>query len=507
VRLSALLAVAALVLVAATAGASAQTDEVGVVDGYEPDDEFGFEQPLDDDELDAVVSRSMARVEEIRGRGFEARPSVEQASSVGDGDGNGGGPLDANVTRNEYGDWNDVVWEALLVVGQDRYANEVIADTFGGATQGFYQSGSAGNSSGSSDGEGGHTDGGSITVVGGVDEGTIAHELVHVLQDQQYNLSADRFNPPVQDEQLAGDGLVEGEAQYVSALYAQRCATEWECYTPTGTGGGGGGASGGDGDSNIGVLMTVYQPYSDGAEYVHRLRQRGGWDAVDERYDGLPTTSREVIRHEDIEAATVGFEDEARGNWTTFNESLGRDGYDVAGEASVFVTFWYQSSPLGEGLGVIDTSGFFSPNGEFDTYTYRSDASDGWAGDRIYPYKNEATNETGFVWKSVWETSEDAQEFASAYLAVLDGQGATRVDNATRRVDGGFRGTYRVARDGRNVTVVRAPTADGLDELRPSVTDARNPVEEPIDSRPESTPGFTVVAALLAFLTVLCVRG
>ena len=485
-RRTVFVSVAVVVFVVSTAGAAA---EPGVVDGYEPDDEFGFEGELTDEELDAVVSRAMARVEEIRGREFKARPSVERTERGGGG--NGTGPLDANVTRNEYGNWNDVVWEALLVVGEDRYANRVIADTFGSATQGFYQSGNGTNTTGEE-----HYDGGSITVVGGVNEGTLAHELVHVLQDQYYNLSADRFNPPVQDEQLAGDGIVEGEAEYVRKLYERRCATDWECYS---SGGGGNGGGGGTNEGNVGILMTVYQPYSDGAEYVHRLRQQGGWESVDEAYDDVPKTSREIIRRDDFGRVNVTYEDGARGNWTTFGEELGRNGYDVAGEASIFVTFWYQSSPAGYGLGVIDTSDFFSPDGEFDVYSYRSEVSEGWAGDRIYPYRNNATNSTGFVWKSSWETTDDAEGFASAYLGVLDGHGATQVDNATRLLEGDFRGAYRVARNARNVTVVHGPTVESLGEIRPSVADADDPVNEPVDARPgEPTPGFTVVAALFA---------
>lgn len=493
-RRTALFAVACLTFLAATAGAAA---EPGVVDGYEPDDEFGFEGELSEEELDAVVSRAMARVEEIRGQEFEARPSVERTDSVVN---SSGGSNVTNVTRNAYGDWNDEVWKALLIVGEDEYANEVIAETFGSATQGFYQPGN-----GTNGGEGGHTDGGTITVVGGIDERTIAHELVHVMQDQQYNLSSERFSPPVQDEQLAKEGIVEGEAQYVRALYERRCRTDWECYLGSG---GGGGSGGGSSPENLGIFMTIIQPYTDGTEYVHRLRQAGGWEAVEEKYEDLPTASREVIRHEEFDGVNVSYEDEARGDWTTFNDSFGRNGYDVGGEASIFVGFWYQSSAVGYGHNIIDTRDFFSPDGEFDTYSYRSEVSEGWAGDRIYPYRNSATNETGFVWKSVWETTDDAETFASAYLAVLDGHGAERIDNATRVVEGDFRGAYRVARDGTNVTVVHTPDLDGLNELRPSVADAESPANEPIDARPEpeATPGFGVVAVLVAAFGLLVAR-
>ena len=493
---TAVLSVAVLfVLVAVTAGTAAA--EPGVVDGYEPDDEFDFDRPLEGDELEAVVSRTMARVEVIRNRDFEERPTVEIVERE-DVPGAGG----EGVNRTAQGDWNDVVWEALLIVGEDEYANDVIADTVGGATAGFYDTGGGGDGNGTANK--------TVSLVGGVNEPTLAHELVHVMQDQQYNLSAERFRPPVQDEQLASQGIVEGEAEYIRFVYEERCAAEWECYERTSTVGAGGGGGGGF-EGNVGLLMTLIQPYSDGPEYVHRLREQGGWEAVEEKYEDVPTASSEIIHAEERDGAEVSFENEATDGWSLY-EDAGRDGYDVAGEASIFVTFWYQSAPdpVGYGLGVIDTSGFFGGRGEYARYDYRSEVSMGWRGDRIYPYHRETEdgNETGFVWKSVWETEEDAATFADAYLTVLDGQGAERIDGATRVVEGEFRGAYRVSREGNNVTVVRAPTLEGLNELRPSSSEAERPTGEPIDARPvpEATPGFGFVVALVALFSVVGLR-
>jgi len=490
-----------VILVATTAGVTAA--EPGVVDGYEPDDEFDFDRPIEGEELEAVVSRTMARIEVIRGREFEERPTVEIVERD-DVPGGGG----ESVNRTAQGDWNDVVWEALLIVGEDEYANQVISDTVGGATAGFYDTGGGGSGSGSGNGTANKT----VSLVDGVNEPTLAHELVHVMQDQHYNLSAERFRPPVQDEQLASQGIVEGEAEYIRFLYEERCSTEWECYERTSTtGGGGGGGSGGGFDGNVGLLMTLIQPYSDGPEYVYRLRQEGGWEAVEEKYQKVPTTSSEIIRAEEIESAEVGFEDEATDGWSLY-EDAGKDGYDVAGEASVFATFWYQSAPdpIGYGLGVIDTSGFLRGRGEYTRYNYTDEVSEGWRGDRIYPYHRgtEDDNETGFVWKSVWETEEDAAAFADAYLTVLDGHEAERINGATRVVEGDFRGAYRVSRQGGNVTVVHAPTLEGLDELRPSESEAERPTGAPIDARPQpvATPGFGFLAALVALSSVVAVR-
>ena len=477
--------------VSAVSGTAAAQTGVGVVDGYEPDDVFEFERPLSDEQKQAVVSRTMARVEQIRDRDFEERPrveTVERSEVPGTGE---------EVNRTAQGNWNDVVWEALLIVGDDEYANQAIADTVGGATAGFYE---PGNGTGS-----GNESGNSVSLVGELHEPTLAHELVHVMQDQRYNLSAERFSPPVQDEQMASQGIIEGEADYIRIIYQQRCGTDWQCYERVG-GVGGGSGGGGEFEGNFGVLMTLIQPYSDGPAYVHSLRQEGGWDAVDRGDSDVPTTSSEVIHHEDRERKRIGFEDTATDGWSLY-ENAGKDGYDVAGEASIFVSFLYQSSPepFGYGLGVINPRSFRGTDSEYSRYDYTSEVSEGWRGDRIYPYHRRTGegNETGFVWVSTWATEDDAKGFADAYIEVLDGHGAERVDPATRTVGGDFRGAYRVAREGTNVTIVHAPTVGGLNELRPSVSGEKNPGV--IDARPaaQATPGFGVLVALLALAALL----
>lgn len=485
-------AVAALLVFVAVAATGTAAAQPGEVDGYEPDDTFDFEKPLEDEEVDAVVSRTMARVEEIRDREFEGRPSVR---TVNRSEAPGAGE---DVNRTSQGDWNDVVWEALLIVGDDKYANQAIADTVGGATAGFYEPGEG--SDGEGEGDGTET----VSLIGDVDESTLAHELVHVMQDQHYNLSAERFSPPVQDEQMASQGVVEGEADYIRFLYERRCSTEWQCYRRTD--GVGAGSGGGGFDGNVGILMTLIQPYSDGPEYVHRLREEGGWEAVEEKYDDVPTASSEIIHHEEFEGAEVGFENTATEGWSLY-EDAGKDGYDVAGEASIFASFLYQSAPdpIGKGLGVIDTRGFLSSDSEYSRYDYTSEVSEGWRGDRIYPYHRETEdgNETGFVWKSVWETEDDAKDFADAYMEVLEGNGGERIDAATLTVDGDFRGAYRIGREGSEVTVVHAPTTEEVKQLRPSVSGDENPGV--IDARPaaQATPGFGVLVAIVALAALL----
>jgi hypothetical protein len=48
------------------------------------------------------------------------------------------------------------------------------------------------------------------------------------------------------------------------------------------------------------------------------------------------------------------------------------------------------------------------------------DAAEGWGGDRYHIYQNEATGELAWVTRLVWDTSDDATEFAEGYKAFGD---------------------------------------------------------------------------------------
>lgn len=469
-----LLLTTVLVGCVAVGGVSAQK---GVVDGVEYDDEFNYEQPLEGEELEDVISRTMARVEHLREREFKERPNVERLEQQ---DVPGAG---SDINRTQEGDWNDVVWKAMLIIGDDRYANQAIADTFGGATAGFYEPGA--DIDEGAGGEINETEEGRIGLVGDVHEPTLAHELIHVMQDQYYNLSSDRLSPPVQDEQLARDGVVEGEAEYIRYLYEERCDVEWECYTNEGADPSAEAPGNATRDVHIGVLFVAFQPYSDGSQYVHELVQEGGWEEIDDSFENPPNTSREIIHREPHERPEFGFEDEAEEGWMLFDS--GRDGYDVAGEASVFVSFWYQSHPLGYGLGVTDSTGFRLNDDEYSPYSYVSEVSQGLAGDRIYPYyreKKEGENETGFLWLTTWDSSEDAELFADKYVEVLEGHGGENVGNSTWVVEEEFSGAYHVADRGREVTIVHGPTVESLGEIRPSIDEQGGVHADVIDARP-----------------------
>ena len=312
-----------------------------------------------------------------------------------------------------------------------------------------------------------------------IDESTLVHELTHGMQDQYHDLTRSQYVGTTQDADLAVDGLIEGEAVYIEERYTERCGDEWQCLPAPESDGSGGGL----GSINVGILQTILQPYVDGPFYVERLVETGGWEAVDAAMADPPSSTAAVIhRKPAYETRDITFEDTARGDWTTYPDQ-GMDGAETAGEASMFVMFWYQSyaepprtpvlDPADDARGNIQLH--LQPDGTLQTrtaYNYDHPVTAGWAGDELYPYRNDAgdAEQDGYVWVTAWQTPEDAAEFEAAYHRLLDAHDATPASNGTQVVStGDFQGSYGVERDGTRVTIVHGPEVEDVFDLRPNL--------------------------------------
>jgi len=276
-----LLLVSALATVASPAAAQrADPDEdvLGWENGYWYDDPIQVDQSdgLSPAEREAYVSRAMARIEVLREREFNGTVPVSVISR--DEYGN----LTAGNSSADYGAWNNQVWEALFVVGEDADVEDELHSTATAATSGGYFF-VADEIRIVADDPGDAT----------IDRGTLVHELVHAQQDQYVDLTNETYAAPTQDGQLATDGLIEGEANYVEALYEERCGVEWDCVPAPQSGGGG------SSDLNLGLFVTIYHPYSDGPPYIDDLVEREGWSAVDAKFASPPNSTEQIIHHTD----------------------------------------------------------------------------------------------------------------------------------------------------------------------------------------------------------------
>ncbi|KAB1187280.1 MULTISPECIES: Hvo_1808 family surface protein [Haloferax] len=424
------------------------TDRLGWENGYWYNETIEVNQSdgLNATEREAFVARTMARVEVIRELEFTEPVPVEVISRAEYRNESAIGTAPENESEALHADWNDQVWESLLLVGEDRTIDEVFGELYGGAVLGYYSPSDDEIVLISSDGD------------PVIDRRTLAHELHHALQDQHFGLDQ---SPSTQDEQLAENGLVEGDARYVDRLYEERCAAEWECVArPSGSG-----SSGGPFDYP--VFLTIYAPYSEGPEFVSALHERGGWAAVDAAYANRPVSTEQIFdpsAYPDERPVDVRIEDRSSDAWTRYDhDPVG----DTVGEASIFAMFWKH--------GAIDRDNLQRNTGAYSAYNYSAGPSSGWAGDLVVPYRPTSDetasanpHQRAYVWRTVWDTEEDARQFETTYVktTLQLRLGAKRVAPNTYVVeDGPFADAYRVTRTGDTVTIVNAPTAAELDAV------------------------------------------
>ncbi|RXK47280.1 Hvo_1808 family surface protein [Halorientalis pallida] len=426
--------VAALVLLAlvALAGCNAPID-----DGGRPDplwDRVGWEgghwyddpirvttdDGLNEREREAVVARAMARIEHLRGEEFRDPVPVAVISrqEYRERYGGGGG-------RDRFG---DQLYEALLLVGENSSTADDRGQALDASVQGFYA-----------------TRTGEIVLVSDsatptVDRSTLVHELVHALQHQQLSLGV---ATETQDARRAQLSVIEGEANNLQTMYADRCGEAWDCVErPTRQGSGGG-----DSDLNLGLFLTIFAPYATGPDFVEAIRDRGGWAAVDDLYAQFPTSTEQVIHPEtypDEEPVSVTVADRSNDDWNRYDRDPAGD---TAGEAAIYAMLWAN--------GAIDQQGR-------TVYDYDSRYSAGWAGDRIVPYRN--GDRDGYVWASEWDTTADAREFVRAYRAILASRASERPAQNVYVLpeSDAFGDAFRVTREGQRVRIVNGPTAGAL---------------------------------------------
>ncbi|WP_170977237.1 Hvo_1808 family surface protein [Halorussus salinisoli] len=437
-------------------GADPGSDVKGWENGIWYDESIDVNQDdgVQEDERERIVSRTMARVEAVRCIEFDQSVPVSVISRQEFRE----QQLNRNTSEG-LRKFDNVKFEALLLIGEDEDSIEVQNENRGVGVLGYYSP---------------QQD--EIVVVAEsaedlrIDELTLAHELVHAWQDEQFNLSGAELDSDFRDEVNAISGLVEGDASYTDTLYEENCGVEWECLDAPERDGGG------DQLANIGVYLLKFQPYSDGPAFVRMVRDVGGWSAVDAMYENPPASTEQVIhplRYRSDPPTNVTFDDTATDDWERVR-APDRAGYGRLGEAAVMMMFVYPYYDSQGQTELVPPEEWFNYNrsgnlSDVDPLNYESDYSTGWDGDRLHVYENDA-GEFGYVWKLAWDSPQNAQQFVDGYQQVLEYWGGEQVEENVWRIErGGFADAFYVDIDGRNVTIVNAPTVGQLSEVRSGV--------------------------------------
>jgi hypothetical protein len=432
-----------------------ESDRLGWEKGYWHDDPVPVNATdgLNESEREAVVARAMARVEVVRNLEFEepVNVSVVNRSSYSQefGDGETGEALRA---------FDNAKFEALYLIGddedsietQDRTRNQTVAGFYSPAREAIVVV---------SDSESPTLDG----------ERTLAHELVHALQDQHFDLNTSE-TPRTRDAYNGRNGLVEGDARAVELAYMDRCGTNWSCLPEQSSAGEG---SDGEPSIHLGVYVLSYFPYGDGVGFVSHLRDGDDWSAVNEAFDDPPSTSAVVIDPElyggEFESEAVELDDRTRNGWERVRPDS-RPDHAVLGQSALTTMFAYTLYDEYNQTSAVEPDEFLNQGlvgvNETDPFNYALGPTRGWQGDRLHVY--ERNDELAYTWRLTWESPSDAERFADGYRDLLAHWGGDAAGDGVWVIagDSPFDGAVALDVEGDTVTIVGAPGESELGDVR-----------------------------------------
>jgi PGF-CTERM protein len=473
------------------------TDEVvGWVDGYWYDEPLSVTAAaeLDEREFERFSARTAARVEAIRCLALED-PSVLEEIQV----------IDRESLTEERTQRRAEVSEAERQIANARFETMLTVDSRTDVIEQLTADDSAR--------VGGFYDfvEDQVVIVSddgdlSVDEGLLAHELLHVIQDQRFDIA--QFDRPTVDRNNGILGLVEGEANLLQREYLDTCLVEWDCRSTR---------SGPAGEvPNWGIYLERRQPYADGPELIRTIRDREGWAGVNDRYERPPTSALHTAFPEtygDIEPSAPDVPDRSSDAWDRIvledvafaegpvtRETLGISSLTAMFGAPALETDGDQAVIPAENLTTVGSLG------QRENYVHPE--TEGWRGDALYTYRNE-TGETATVWELAWASAEDATEFVASYLDLARLRGGESVAGPGETYT--FEGTdYDLAlsltTSGDRVTVVTAPTVEQLTAVHGEVEGSEGVDYQPEDAADTDGHGFGVALALLALLVVSLAR-
>ncbi|MBM3945108.1 MAG: hypothetical protein FJ317_06420, partial [SAR202 cluster bacterium] len=222
------------------------------------------------------------------------------------------------------------------------------------------------------------------------DKITYAHELVHALQQQHFDIAAefDRRSEGNTDRHLAYAALVEGDATLAESVYMFNYISEDEQR-----------AIQEDAGVNLQAFLsaphliqrTFLFPYLEGTQFVFQLFQQDSWNAVNQAFRSPPESTEQILHVEKYLAREMPL--------------------------NLFVPDF--AAALGSGWSEVDRDTF----GEFFLRAYLEDglsrqvsaqAATGWAGDRYSMLTGPGGN-TVLAMRTAWDTNNDAVEFGQAF--------------------------------------------------------------------------------------------
>lgn len=272
------------------------------------------------------------------------------------------------------------------------------------------------------------------------EKGTFAHEYVHALQDQYFDLNALAPKHPQNDDRsLAIQALTEGDATLMQRLWAQKNLTADEINQL------------GQGSATSKLLAAplfmreqLLFPYTDGFTFIRQIYQANGSAGIDDVFRNPPESTAQVLHMDkyrnhvapldvtlpDLEAGSLG------PGWRTIKSNV---------------------------LGELDLRLILT---QLTDSTRGVRGASGWSGDRWQLLEKDGRQ--ALLIKSVWDSDNEARTFLETFgLAMKNRFSGAREEetSATRQALTAATAATEVRRNGATVVAVIAfdrPTAEAI---------------------------------------------
>ncbi|HEV7842789.1 MAG TPA: hypothetical protein VGO69_03790 [Pyrinomonadaceae bacterium] len=239
----------------------------------------------------------------------------------------------------------------------------------------------------------------------------MAHELVHALQDQHFNLRRfDKWPKGDADAELAAHALIEGDATLAMQYYIMRNPLRALAFIRSLEASGAGSSDLID-KAPRALRESLLFPYQQGMEFVSQLYKRNdSWKLVSQAFTDLPQSTEQILHSDKYFAHEAPVKIELANVSGTLGANWKRIDYDVNGEWSYYL--------------ILDE--FLKSKSESRV------ATTGWGGDRYAVYNEPKTGAVCITQLSAWDTETDAREFFDAYVkrTELRYKDATPLDSA-----------------------------------------------------------------------------
>ena len=321
------------------------------------------------------------------------------------------------------------IYQLLGLIGGEASLDELYRDIFVGLALGFY-----------------HTELEGFVIISANDHvargdiDTIAHEFVHVLQDQHFDIGeyfdTHRDN---QDRILAARFIIEGDASNSEALFddlAVALAPELEPRRDR--------APGLTGSVPPLLQLIFTAPYTTGVRVVAQVLRDEGQAGVDALLIELPPSTEQLLHPDKRAADEQPLDVDAPDVSGALGESWRALGSDTVGE---FILRILLSPATG---GAVATQ-----------------AAAGWGGDRLTAYRG-PDDASLLVWESRWDTLADAEELVAAlrsWLPARTGAPVVELAAGTELRSDGPRASAWVRRSGDAVFVVIGEAAAVVEQV------------------------------------------